>query len=123
MGLRHFALIVLVTLIACGPRAPSHSEFAIGVSRSEILNKFGEPQQTQTLKKTSEPIWGPIEDYWSRVPMGASVEIWSYDSRMITREKGSTSEQRGQTELYFINDSNEVNGIGFQLEGAVYESS
>ena len=123
MGFRQFIFIALLALIACGPRAPNHSEFAIGMSRSEILDKFGEPQQTQTLTKTSEPIWGPIEDYWSQVPMGATVEIWAYESRMITREKGGTSEQRGQTELYFVNDSNEVRGIGFQLEGAVYESS
>ena len=123
MGFRQFILVALVTLIACGPRAPNHSDFAIGMSRSAILEKFGEPQQTQTPKKTGEPIWGPIEEYWSQVPMGATVEIWSYDSRMITRRNGSTSEQRGQTELYFVNDSNEVNGIGFHVEGAVYESS
>ena len=123
MGFRQFILVALVTLIACGPRAPNHSDFAIGMSRSAILEKFGEPQQTQTLKKTGEPIWGPIEEYWSQVPMGATVEIWSYHSRMITRGSGSTSEQPGQTELYFVNDSNEVNGIGFHVEGAVYESS
>ena len=104
-------------------RAPNHNEFAIGMSRPEILDTFGEPQQTQTLKKTSEPIWGPIEEYWSQVPMGATVEIWSYHSRMITEGSGVASEQRGQTELYFVNDSNEVNGIGFHVEGAVYESS
>ena len=123
MRFRQFILIALLALIACGPREPSHSEFTIGMSRSELRDKFGEPQQTQTLTKTSEPIWGPIEDYWSQVPLGATVEIWSYDSRMINKGSGSTSEQPGQTELYFVNDSNEVNGIGFHVEGAVYESS
>lgn len=123
MRFRQFILIALLTLIACGSREPNHNEFTIGMSRSEILDKFGEPQQTQTLMKSAEPIWGSIEDYWTQVPMGATVEIWSYDSRMIIRDNGSTSEQRGQTELYFVNDSNEVNGIGFHVEGAVYESS
>ena len=123
MRFRHFTLIALVALTACLPGKPNHSEFAIGMSRSAILKKFGPPQQTQTLKKTGEPIWGPIEEYWSQVPMGATVEIWSYHSRMITEGSGVASEQRGQTELYFVNDSNEVNGIGFHVEGAVYESS
>ena len=120
MEFRQFALISLVTLIACGPHVPNHSEFAIGMSQSEILDKFGEPQQTQTLTKSGEPIWGAIEEYWSQVPMNATVEIWSYNSDMITKQNGGTSEQQGQTELYFVNDSNEVTGIGFHIEGAVY---
>jgi len=120
MGFRQFTLIALITLVACGPTEPDHSEFAIGMSRPEIREKFGQPQQTQTLTKTTEPVWGPIEAYWSQVPMGATVEIWSYDSRMITNGNGSALKQRGQTELYFVNNSNEVNGIGFHLEGAIY---
>jgi hypothetical protein len=123
MRTRLLLLIALVALIACGAREPDHSEFAIGMTRSAIRDKFGEPQQTQKLTKTREAIWGPIEDYWSQVPIGATVEIWSYDSRMIDKGNGSTSEQQGQTELYFVNDSNEVKGIGFHVEGAVYESS
>ena len=90
------------------------------MSRPEVLEKFGQPQQIQSLKKTSEPIWGPIEEYWSQVPMDATVEIWSYDSLLTDNGNGSASNQRGQTELYFLNDSNEVNGIGFHVEGAVY---
>jgi len=123
MGIRNFFLIALVTLMACGPHEPSHSEFKTGMTRSEILSKFGKPQQTQTLTKTGEPIWGPIEDYWPRVPIGATVEIWSYDSHMIPEHDGDTSEQPGQSELYFVNDSNEVTGTGFHFAGAVYESS
>ena len=85
-------MIALVTLMACGAGEPSHNEFTIGMTRSEILGKFGKPQQTQTLTKKGEPIWGPIEDYWPEVPMGATVEIWSYNSRMIAEGKSGTSE-------------------------------
>ncbi len=122
MRTRYFLLIiVLVSLMACGAGEPSHNEFTIGMTRSEILNKFGKPQQT--LTKTGEPIWGPIEDYWREVPMGATVAIWSYDSRMIAEGRSGTSEQRGQTELYFVNELNKVTGMGFHFAGVVYESS
>jgi len=124
MQLRHFLLTAVVILAACGPREPGHSEFSVGMTRSEVLHRFGQPQQTQTLTKSGESIWGPIEEYWSQVPMGARVEIWSYDSHMDSMHDGGTSEQRGQTRLYFVNESDEVTGIGFHVEGgAVYEQS
>jgi hypothetical protein len=123
MRLHHFLLIALVFLVACGPRERDHSEFSIGMTRSGILGTFGQPQQTQMLTKTGEPIWGPIEKFWSQVPMGARVEIWSYASHLNSKDDGGTPEQRGQTQLYFVNDSDEVTGIGFHVEGAVYEQS
>jgi hypothetical protein len=47
--------------------------------------------------------------------MGATVEIWAFQSTL--------DGQPGQTELYFIDDADTVDGIGFHIEGAVYESS
>ncbi len=47
--------------------------------------------------------------------MGSTVEIWSYRSE-------NPNGERGETELYFIDSSQTVNGIGFSHEGAVYES-
>jgi len=123
MGFRHTLLLASVILMACEPSPPSHSEFTIGMTRSEILSKFGKPQQTQTMRKTTQPIWGPIEDYWPKVATGATIEIWSYDSRMTTTDDGNTSKQPGQTELYFVDESDEVTGIGFHIKGAVYEGS
>jgi hypothetical protein len=93
------------------------------MSRSEILAKYGKPQRTQTVSKTGDPIWGPIEDFWPRVPHGATVDIWSYDSVMILRGEGVEYEQSGRTELYFVNESSQVTGVGFHFEGAVYEGS
>jgi hypothetical protein len=40
----------------------------------------------------------------------------------VESDRGSRAEA-GQTELYFVNDSNTVDGIGFYIEGAVYESN
>lgn len=123
MIFRHFLLVVSVILVACDPQVPDHSQFAIGMTRAEIRSEFGNPQRTQVLTKTGDQIWGPIEDYWPQVPQGATVEIWSYDSRMTFSDDDNEFEQPGQTQLYFINDSNEVSGIGFHIEGAVYEGS
>lgn len=120
VAIRHFLLAMSVILMACEPGVPSHRDFLIGMTRAEILDKFGEPTQTQTLIKTGEPIWGPIEEYWPQVPAGATVEIWSYDSRIDMTDNGKTFQQAGQTQLYFVNESSDVTGIGFHIKGAVY---
>ena len=89
------------------------------MDRSAVLAKFGPPDQEQTLFKQSNPIWGPIEDFWPEVPNGAKVEIWSYESRTRLVE-GSAETTPGSTELYFVNDSMTVQGVGFAPEGVVY---
>ncbi len=123
MAIREALAIALALLAACEPRVPSHSGFTLGMNRAKILSEFGEPQRTQLLTKTTEHIWGPMESFWPRVPHGASVEIWSYDSLMKSPNKGKEFENPGQTQLYFVNDSKQVNGIGFHINGAVYEGS
>jgi hypothetical protein len=55
--------------------------------------------------------------------MGATVEIWAFQSLLTIESAEERSEQPGQTELYFVNDSYTVDGIGFHIEGAVYEGS
>ena len=123
MKLHLVLFVVTVVLTACGSRPPQHSEFTIGMSRSEILEKFGDPQRRQSLTKSGEAIWGAIEEFWPHVPQGARVEIWGYESRMVLKDGASEFDQLGQTELYFVNDSDTVSGIGFHIKGAVYEAS
>jgi hypothetical protein len=109
--------------LSCGLELPHHEDFAVGMSRDDIRARFGEPARTQELAKSDERIWGPIEDFWPEVPVGATVEIWGFRSTMsVESDRGSRAEA-GQTELYFVNDSNTVDGIGFYIEGAVYESN
>jgi hypothetical protein len=99
--------VVLLGAPAC-PRTPETSDFRPGMARSRIVQQFGPPATRQTFHKSSEAIWGPIEDFWSRVPVGSTVEVWSY------RVRG------GSVELYFVDGSEQVQGTAFAPEGAVF---
>lgn len=113
--------ILAVLLVAAsdgcmpGPTLPSHSAFLIGASRTEIQQDFSSPDQIHTFHKTSEGIWGAIEAFWITVPLGSSVEVWSYQSQSPTMGIG-------RTELYFVDGSEKVNGKAFSPDGVVYES-
>lgn len=103
--------VVLVWLAGTGCDAPPRAEdFRVGATRSEVLEAFGAPSRTQSLRKVDAAIWGPIEDFWPRVPDGSRVDVWTY------RVDG------GDLELYFIDGSERVQGLGFAPEGAVFEA-
>lgn len=110
-GSRFFLAVMLLMLTSCSetPDKPAAAEFRVGATRLEILQAFGPPAQEQLLHKSSNPIWGPIEDFWPQVPIGSKVQIWSYEV------------QGGRLELYFVDGSSLVQGTGFAPEGAVYE--
>lgn len=78
------------------------------MSRQEVIDEFGEPEERQTLVKSGSQVWGPIETFWSSAPSGARIEIWSY---AITD---------GRVELYFVDGSSEVQGTAFAPAGAVF---
>jgi hypothetical protein len=96
---------------------PHHTEFTVGMTRAEIIGQFGEPERKDTLQKTGEPIWGAIESFWSDVPLGSEVEIWFYP----TADGAESGTAKGTTELYFVDGSDRVRGIGFAPRGAVFE--
>ncbi len=73
------------------------------------------------MRKSSGAVWGPIEDFWSAVPLGGDVEIWFYRSTAALVE-GDASRTEGMTELYFVNGAPAVSGLGFAPDGVVYES-
>jgi hypothetical protein len=75
-----------------------------------MLASHGDPQRTQTLRKTGEGIFGLIEDFWSSVPANSSVEICVYPV------------EGGTIELYFVDDSERVQGMGFAPSGAAFEA-
>ena len=100
-------LIIVLMLVACKTE-PHTSDFRIGMARQTIITSFGEPDQRQSLVKSGSGIFGPIETFWSSVPEGATIEIWSYQV------------SDGMVELYFVNGSAEVQGTGFAPTGAVY---
>lgn len=91
------------------------------MKRAAILSQFGSPDVKRTLFKTASIIWGPMEGLWCEVPLGAKIEIWMYRSQ-TQLEAGSSKHAAGTTELYFVNDSIAVDGIGFVPDGVVYEA-
>jgi len=93
------------------------------MTRDEVLEKFGKPERSQVMTKSGEAIWGPIEEYWAEIPLGAKVEIWGFKSEITMEAPEGNYKQAGQTELYFVSDSDKINGLGFYIEGAVYEGS
>jgi hypothetical protein len=101
------AIPVLVAL-HCS-QAPDSAEFRLGATRDEVLERFGPPLRKQSFVKTGAGIWGPIEDFWPRVPMGSTVEVWAY------------AVEGGTVELYFVDSAQRVQGIGFAPTGAVFE--
>jgi hypothetical protein len=101
--------VTLVLGLACS-NTPSPSDFHVSATREEVLESFGTPSREQSFFKTGEAIWGSIEDFWPQVPLNSTVEVWAYRA------------QGGTFELYFVDDSEQVQGIGFAPEGAVFEA-
>jgi len=116
-------LLYAAIWVSCSADVPRHEEFVVGMSRTDITAQFGEPDRTHNLTKSDDSIWGPIEGFWPKVPMGATVALWAFQSTMTMKSPERSFEQPGQTELYFVNDSDTVDGIGFHIDGAVYEGS
>ena len=123
MGRRRAVGIALLGLVwACGgDTLPRHTDFRAGMDRDEIRERFGEPQRVREHRKTGAAVWGPIEDFWTRVPPGGRVEIWHYRSRHTLEDVGGTP-QTGTTELYFVDGAAEVTGLAFAPDGVVYEA-
>ncbi len=118
-----FLILLTMLVVSCSEPIPNHSQFSVGMTRDEVLEKFGKPERSQVMTKSGEAIWGPIEEYWAEIPLGAKVEIWGFKSEITMEAPEGNYKQAGQTELYFVSDSDKVNGLGFYIEGAVYEGS
>jgi hypothetical protein len=55
-------------------------------------------------------------------PNGSEVEIWYYSTRVEQAGDDGSVAADGTTEVYFVDGSDTVQGIGFAPEGAVFES-
>ncbi len=91
------------------------------MTRTEVRERFGDQLRSREIRKTNEAIWGPIEDFWSQVPMGGTVEIWSYRTIHEWAE-GSGNRDTGTTQLYFVDGSPRVSALAFAPDGVVYEA-
>ena len=101
------ALLCAALLVACRDE-PATPKFTVGMSKSILVVKFGEPAQSIRMTKHSEAIWGAIESYWSTLDVGDDVTIWQYPGK------------DGTWELYFRNDDTLLNGVAFAPEGVIY---
>ena len=80
----------------------------VGTAKNRVLKRLGEPDEINTMTKSTEYIWGPIESWWDTLEMGDQIEIWVYHH------------DRGTYQVYFLNDSDLVGYDAFIEKGVVY---
>ena len=113
MNKRDLLLLFLVSIGVLFSLSSCRTEFLapridVGTAKDRVLKRLGEPDEINTLTKSTEYIWGPIESWWDALEMGDQIEIWvyHYDS--------------GTYQLYFLNDSDQVGFEVFIEKGVVY---
>jgi len=79
-----------------------------GLARQEIVKILGEPVERGITAKTNRFIWGPEEDFWDRIPMGTSLEVWKFQFA------------DGTLRLYFINSAEALDFTAFAPKGVIY---
>ena len=102
-------LILMVLVVACQSSTRPPSELRVGLSKAEVLELLGQPGVRGTLVKQTESIFGPQEEWWDQVEMGASLETWSY---LYPGE--------GTQFVYFLDESDTVSFTAYTPEGVVY---
>jgi hypothetical protein len=101
------ALFSSCVFLAC-TLLPHPQDFEAGMSRTQVISTFGEPQLREDMIHTGGPIFGPIAAFLPSVPQGSQIEIWFYAAR------------GGIVQLYFVDGSTEVNGTGFAPDGVAF---
>lgn len=108
---RIFILMVLIGIIlslsSCRPGLLV-PRVEVGTSKNHVLKRLVEPDEINTLTKSTEYIWGPIESWWDTLEMGDWIGIWvyHYDS--------------GTCQVYFLIGSDQVGFEDFIEKGVVY---
>jgi len=77
-------------------------------SKIGIREKYGEPQSIENIVKDSEQIFGPEENFWHKIPLGATLEVWGYING------------KAAILVYFENGSEFVNYISLHHQDMVY---
>ena len=100
-------IVFIVSLSGCRLRLiPPRVE--VGTSKADVIDQLGDPEETRTIYKQTEYIWGPEEAWWDTLEMGDSIEIWVYQY------------PKGTYQLYFLNDSENVDFEAFIDKDIVY---
>lgn len=104
--------MIAVSLIGGCPKSElrPYNKIEMGESKQKILQSVGNPYKIQNRIKSEKYIWGPEEEFWDKIPIGAQLEIWKYNF------------PEGHLNLYFVNGSEELNYQAFAPKGVVYET-
>ncbi len=92
------ASIGLVVLLACAAAPDLEDRSLVGMSQDQLRAELGEPASVDSMTKTVEHIFGPVETLWSEMEMGDTLTTWTYLA------------PAGRKELYFVGESDEVAG-------------
>lgn len=99
--------VFIVSLSGCrNPLIPPHVD--VGTSKADAIDQLGDPEETRITYKQTEYIWGPEEAWWDTLGMGDKIEIWVYKY------------PKGTYQLYFLNDSENVDFEAFIDKDIVY---
>ena len=100
---RTLSALTALTLAGCTAELPLHTEFVPGMSKAEVLQKFGEPDSTD-LMQTNLRV-----DRYGEVPLPEPeyTEIWRYMSRH-NYDPASAVRIDGETFLSFSPNAEET---------------
>ena len=107
---RYMPLFLALCLASCGDREEALARIETKATKKEILSIVGKPDERKAITKQDESIWGPEEEIWHEIPLGATLERWIYET-----DDGSYS-------LYFREKENQLAYKIFSPTGVVYES-
>ncbi len=108
-GIILFALALL--FISCGKKNENAFQLVqAGQTKEDVKRILGKPYEISTITKTKDPIWGPEEEFWGKIPNGTELEVWRY--------KDAT----GNLNLYFKGDKKVLAYKAFVPAGVVYEA-
>jgi len=103
-------LLFVLCLTSCKEREEALAHIETEATKEEILSIVGQPDEQETITKHEEAIWGPEEEFWHKIPLGAKLERWIY----------ATDE--GRYSLYFRGNEDWLAYKIFAPRGVVYES-
>lgn len=84
------------------------TKLKVGQANQTVRERLGPPETIINSVKSNKFIWGPEEEFWDKIPMGAKMEVWKY------------AFTDGGLNLYFIDGSEKLDHIAFAPKGVVY---
>ncbi len=107
-----YLCIIFILLGGCSKEKELPHQLAkAGQTKKQVEKLLGKPYKHDTFEKSNEQVWGPEEDFWYEIPMGTTLEVWSYKY------------EQGHLNVYFTEGDSTVSYTAFAPEGINYEST